>query len=266
MRHRRAQPVPDAGAFPLREIDSIRVDSPGEEEAYIAAWPPAHGAWQVEGTAFIPGIPSTQKRMLLRTPGGEQAVVHFLVGSYHEAAQRNADPAGARVERAMRAGLELAKQEGPLHPGSLPQYPAPIPAYREAVAVPLPILAIDARQRGLYAPPRFAVVRWPGAEPLGVGDVPGFDPDHWPPPRLSDWPPPTVRGWEPSRLAGAIERFTAIWGRLLDVWFGGKTYPQLADEQREARLLLDLLLPPGMIALYADLSPAFWAWLGEASA
>jgi hypothetical protein len=100
--------VPDASAFPPREIDSIRVDSPGEEEAYIAAWPPAQGAWQVEGTAFIPGIPSTQKRMLLRAPGGEQAVIHFLVGSYHEAARRTADPATARVERAMRAGLDLA--------------------------------------------------------------------------------------------------------------------------------------------------------------
>jgi hypothetical protein len=258
--------VLDADVFPPREIDSIRVDSQGEEIAYIAAWPAPQGAWQVEGTAFIPGIPSTQKRVLLRAPDGTQAVVHFLVGSYHEVTKRIADPAGARVERAMRAGLDLAKEEGPLHPGSLPQYPVPIPAYREAVAVPLPILAIDARQRGLYSPPRFSVVRWPGAEPLGVGDVPGFDPDNWPPPRLSDWPPPSVRGWEPSRLAGAIERFTAIWGRLLDYWFGGASYPQLADEKREARLLLEFLLPAGMLGLYADLSPAFWAWLGETSA
>jgi hypothetical protein len=258
--------VLDSGVFPSREIDSIRVDSQGEEMAYIAAWPSPRGAWQVEGTAFIPGIPSTQKRVLLRTLDGAQTVIHFLVGSYHEVTQRNADPAAARVERAMRAGLELAKGEGPLHPGSLPQYPVPIPAYRDAVAVPLPILAIDARQRGLYAPPRFAVVRWPSAEPLGMGDVPSFDPDNWPPPRLSDWPPSTVRAWEPGRLAGAIERFTAVWGRLLDVWFGGTSYPQLADEKHEARLLLELLLPPGMLNLYADLSPAFWAWLGEASA
>lgn len=258
--------MPDGEAFPPREIDSIRVDSQGEEMAYIAAWPPPQGTWQVEGTAFIPGIPSTQKRLLLRAPDGAQIVIHFLVGSYHEVTQRNADPAAARVERAMRAGLDLAKQEGPLHPGSLPQYPAPIPAYRDAVAVPLPILAIDARQRGLYSPPRFAVVRWPGGEPLGVGDVPGFDPDNWPPPRLSDWPPPSVRGWEPGRLAAAIERFTAIWGRLLDVWFGSKDYPQLADEKREACLLLAFLLPAGMLELYADLSPAFWGWLREGAA
>lgn len=255
--------MPERLPFPTRQIDSIRVDSQSEELAYIAAWPATSGAWQVEGTGFIPGIPSTQKRVLLRAPDGAQTVIHFLVGTYHEVAQRNADPAGARVERAMRAGLELAKTEGPLHPGSQAQYPVPIPAYAEAVAIPLPILAIDARQRGLYAPPRFAVVRWPGAEPMGVGDVPGFDPDNWPPPRLSDWPPPTVRGWEPARLAGAIERFTAIWGRLLDAWFGGKPYPQLADEKREARLLLGVLLPPGLLALYANLSPAYWAWLGE---
>lgn len=255
--------MPDAHAFPTRQIDSLRVDSQGEEMAYLAAWPAASGAWQVEGTGFIPGIPSTQKRVLLRAPDGTQTVIHFLVGTYHEVAQRTADPAAARVERAMRAGLELAKQEGPLHPGSQAQYPVPLPAYRDAVAVPLPILAIDDRQRGLYAPPRFAVVRWPGAEPLGVGDVPGFDPDNWPPPRLSDWPPPAIRAWEPARLAGAIERFTAIWGRLLDAWFGGAPYPQLADERHEARLLLAFLLPTGLLSLYAELSPAYWAWLEE---
>src|SRR5690606_2785824 len=105
-KHRWTQPVPAASASPTREIDGSRVDSQGEEMAYLVAWPAPSGAWQVEGTAFIPGIPSTQKRVLLRAPDGAQAVVHFLVGSYHEVTQRSADPAAARVERAMRAGLE----------------------------------------------------------------------------------------------------------------------------------------------------------------
>ena len=254
---------PSAKAFPPRGIDSIRVDSQGEEVAYIATWPAASGPWEMTGWAFIPGIPSTQKRVGLTAPDGAQAVIHFLVGSHHEAARRSADPPAQRVETVMKAGQALAKQEGPLHPGSMPQYPVPSPGHAGAVAVPLPILAIDARQRGLYAPPRYAVVRWPSAEAIGVGDVPGFDPDHWPPPRWSDWPPASVRGWEPRRLSAAIERFTAIWARLLDVWFGGAPYPQLADERLEARLLLALLTPDGLHALYASMSPAFWAWLIE---
>ena len=91
--------------------------------------------------------------------------------------------------------------------------------------------------------------------------MPGFDPNHWPPPRLGDWPPAAVRTWEPTRLAGTIERFTAIWGRLLDAWFSGDAYPHLTDERAEARRLLERLLPPAMLAVYAELSPEFWTWL-----
>ena len=68
VRRSRTAPVPDTGAFPPREIDSIRVDSQGEEMAYLTAWPAPSVAWRVEGTGFIPGIPSTQKRVLLRAP------------------------------------------------------------------------------------------------------------------------------------------------------------------------------------------------------
>jgi hypothetical protein len=128
--------------------------------------------------------------------------------------------------------------------------------------VPLPILAVDVGQRGLFAPPRIAVVRWPSAEPVGVGDAPGFEPERWPPPRLGDWPPPAVRNWPPYRLAGTIERFSAIWVRLLDAWFSGEGYPQLDDEKREARQLLERLVPQGMLEFYTGFSPHFWAWLG----
>jgi hypothetical protein len=143
----------------------------------------------------------------------------------------------------------------------MPHYPVPSPAYAQTVAVPLPILAIDAGRRWLYAPPRIAVVRWPSAEAVGVGDAPGFDPENWPPARLGDWPPATVRDWEQQRLAGAVARFTSIWGRLLDVWFGSERYPQLDDERLEALLLLGLLEPEGMLTFYAEISQPFWAWL-----
>ena len=96
-----------------------------------------------------------------------------------------------------------------------------------------------------------------------MGDAPGFDPERWPPPRLGDWPPPSVSGWPPYRLAGTIERFSAILVRLLDAWFSGEGYRQLDDEKREARLLLARLVPQGMLELYGEISPRFWAWLTD---
>jgi hypothetical protein len=189
--------------------------------------------------------------------------VRFAVGSFHGRPEPATDTPSERVVAAMQAGHELAKTEGPLHPGSQPQYPVPSDTYSGAVAIPLAILALDQGTRGLYAPPRIAVVRWPSAQPVGVGDAPDFDPERWPPPRLGDWPPEAIRDWDPTRLAGAIERFTAIWGRLLDTWFGGDPYPQLDDEKREARLLLNWLVPPAMTEVYARLSPRFWDWLSE---
>lgn len=255
------RPGPAPSPFPPRAVDSLRVDSAAEEAAYVAAWPPPHGAWAAVESLFIPGIPSMQKRLVLQAPDGSHAVLHFLVGSYRDAGPSPGQTPADRVEAVMRAGHDLAKAEGPLHPGAMPQYPVPSPTHAGTVAVPLPILAIDAGQRWLYAPPRLAVVRWPVAEAVGAGDAPGFSPERWPPPRLGEWPPATVRGWEQQRLAGAIARFTAIWGRLLDIWFGGPPYPQLDDERREALLLLSLLLPPPMLQLYEQLSPQFWAWL-----
>lgn len=248
-------------AFPPRAVDTIRVDSQAEEAAYVAAWPPSSGPWTPMGAVFVPGIPSTQKHVTLQAPDGAMAIIRFLVGAYHEVAKPPQETPARRVEAVMRAGHELAKTEGPLHPGAMPQYPVPSPAHGGAVAVPLPILAIDSGRRWLYAPARVAVVRWPSAEPVGVGDLAGFDPNHWPPPRLGDWPPATVRDWAPGRLAGAIERFTAVWGRLLDVWFGGERYPQFDDERLEALLLLALLVPEPMLAIYQELSPEFWVWL-----
>lgn len=252
-----------SAAFPPRAVDTVRVDSPDEEMAYIAAWPHPTGAWIPMGWLFVPGIPSTQKHFSIRAPDEAVTTIRFLVGSYHDSRRPAEEMPARRVENAMRAGHELAKSEGPLHPGSMPQYPIPTASHMGTVSVPLPILAIDAGQRWLYAPPRLAVLRWPSAEPVGVGDMPGFNPDKWPPPRLGDWPPATVRDWDQLRLAGAISRFTAIWGRLLDVWFGGERYLQFDDERMEGLLLLGLLVPEPMLAIYARLSPDFWAWVRE---
>jgi hypothetical protein len=214
---------------------------------------------------LVPGPDGPEDHVTVRGPDGKAAVVRFAIGSFYGNADIAQDSPGDRVSRAMRAGHELAKAEGPLHPGSLPQYPVPSESHPGAVAIPLPILAADAGQRGLYAPPRIAVVRWPSAEAVGVGDAPGFDPAHWPPPLLGAWPPDPVRDWDPQRLAGAIDRFSAVWGRLLDAWFAGLADCRLRDEQREARALMALLLPAQLLDRYAELSPRFWDWLNGGS-
>ena len=254
--------MPDAAApFPPRDAPTVRVDSVGEEYAYLAAWPPAAGPWQRSGQLLVPGPDGPEDHVTVRAPDGTAAVVRFAIGSFYGKADASPDSPGDRVSRAMRAGHELAKAEGPLHPGSLPQYPVPSASHPGAVAVPLPILASDAGQRGLYAPPRIAVVRWPDAEAVGVGDAPGFDPARWPPPLLGEWPPLAVRDWEPQRLAATIERFSAVWGRLLDAWILNVNYVELRDERREARLSIGLLVPERLLTTYATISPRYWRWI-----
>ncbi|MGH2617018.1 MAG: hypothetical protein ACRDJC_17425, partial [Thermomicrobiales bacterium] len=219
------------------------------------------GGWERVGQMLVPGGEGPEDHLTVRATDGTVAVVRFALGSFYENPQAAHAIPGERVSAVMRAGHELAKTEGPLHPGSLPQYPVPSESHAGTVAVPLPILAVDAGQRGLYAPPRIAVVRWPSAEAVGVGDAPGFDPERWPPPRLDDWPPGSVRHWEPQRLSGTIERFSAIWARLLDAWFSGEDYPHLEDEKREALLHAKRLVPGALREFYANLSPRYWAWL-----
>jgi hypothetical protein len=247
--------------FPEWRTETVRIDSVAEAYAYFTAWPPPEGAWEHVGQLFAPGPAGPEDHLTVRAPDGQTAVVRFAIRSFFSFPGEALVAPGEQVSAAMRAGHELAKTEGPLHPGTLPQYPVPSESHSGAVAVPLPILAVDAGQRGLFAPPRVAVVRWPSAEPVGVGDALGFQPEGWPPPRLGDWPPPAVRDWPPYRLAGTIERFSAIWARLLDAWFSGQGYPQIEDEKHEARLLLERLVPQAMLDFDAALSPRFWAWL-----
>jgi hypothetical protein len=247
--------------FPPRETATVRVDSVAEEYAYLTAWPPGDGSWERVGQMQVPATDGPEDHLTVRAPDGGTAVVRIAVGSFYGSPEASRASPGERVTAAMRAGQELARNEGPLHPGTMPLYPVPSETHAGTVAVPLPILAVDAGRRGLYAPPRIAVVRWPSGEAIGVGDAPGFDPDRWPPPRLGDWPPEPIRNWAPDRLAGTIERFTAIWARLLDAWFSGDSYPHLENEKREATLLLERLTPPLLLDIYADIGPRYWVWL-----
>jgi hypothetical protein len=256
---------PGEWPFPVPRDEPVRADNVTEEYAYLAAWPSSEGPWERIAQTLTFGAQGPEDVLTVRSPAGANTEVRFAIGSFFGGGTQLATLPNERVAEAMRAGHELAKGEGPLHPGTMPQYPVPSPAHAGSVAIPLAILGVDQGQRGLYAPPRIAVVRWPDATPVGVGDAPGFDPRQWPPRRLGDWPPATTRDWDQQRLAGTIERFTALWGRVLDAWLAGNSYPQLSDELGEARQLLALLVPGSLLEIYRVLSPNFWKSLQEST-
>jgi hypothetical protein len=126
------------------------------------------------------------------------------------------------------------------------------------------VLAVDdAGVRGLYAPPRQVIIRRDDHSLVGVGEFPGFDPEHWPPPRLGDWPPTQLRGIPAEQLQATIARFSACWSRVMDAWFAGVTEPGpvLVEDIKEAlhrRAFLDLM---SFLPSYDRLNPAFAAWL-----
>src|SRR5581483_10708145 len=168
--------------------------------------------------------PRVEEHVALRGEAGETAALRFDVTAI-AGTDQPAVAAGA-LDRAMQAALETARQNGPLHPGAMPRFPVPSEAYPGNVAVPLALLAVDdAGRRGLYGPDRLAVLSWPEAVPVGVGDAPGFDPERWPPPRRGDWPPPAIGALSRSRLEGIVARFGALWERLLTGWFTGDDDP-----------------------------------------
>jgi hypothetical protein len=253
-----------ATPFPPRAAPTVRVDAVVEQQAYLAAYPPAGGAWQVVGQLLVSGD-RPEDHVRLRAPGGDEAVVRFDVASFFGTAgrERAGLPVGDLLDRAARRAQEAARENGPGHPGEVPRFPVPSERYSGRVEVPLPILATDdGHRRGLYAPARAVVLGWPGAEFVGIGELPGFDPAHWPPPRLGDWPPPALAALGEPRLRGTVARFGACWARLLDAFSDAAAdYPQRQDEAAEARALLALLEPPAMDEQYAALSPRFWRWL-----
>ena len=255
----------DGGAFLRRAVATVRVDTPDEAEAYLLAYPPPAGRWQVSSRLRVAAGERTEDHVGLRSAGDGDAMVRFDITSFanqHDPTPRTDEPSPA-LDGLMRRAVDFALSNGPHHPGSLARFPVPSLGYPGRVEVPLAILAVDQGRRGLYAPARVVVVRYPGGEPEGVGEFPGFDPDDWPPRRLGDWPPASVRDLDPVQLRAIVTRFSACWGRLLGAWLHGHDYAQRADEAVEARDLLARLDTPAMAGVYERLNPAFWRWLGE---
>jgi hypothetical protein len=243
-------------------VQAVRVDSPEEAAAYLAAYPSPAGPWRVASRLRVDAGERVEEHATLTAGGGARAVVRFDVTAFAGEGPSAEAPA---LDDLLARAAAFARENGPRHPGELPRFPIPSARYAGRVEVPLAILAVDAGRRGLYAPARVVVVDPRDGEPDGAGEFPGFDPEAWPPPRLGEWPPAGVRALDPTRLRGTVARFGACWRRLLAAW-SGDDYQQRADEAAEARALLGRLDPPGMVGVYRRLNPDFWGWLDAGGA
>ena len=253
-----ARPLP----FPPRSVPTVRIGSPEEGEAFLTAYPPADGPWTTVSTLRVAAGDRTEDHVTLRSAGGRaRTTLRFDVSAF--AAEQSQPPAA--LDNLLQRAAAFARENGPHHPGELPRFPIPSTGYEGRVEVPMAILAVDRGRRGLYAPARVVVLDFPDGAAVGVGEVPGFDPEDWPPPRLGDWPPEGLGDLDPERLRGTVTRFGACWLRLLGAWFGAD-YPERADEAAEVHALMARLDPPGMPAVYARLSREFWRWLAAEDA
>ncbi len=235
---------------------SIRVDSEQELDAYLGAW----GSWQPTARRQID---NGTVELEAESETGEiiRLMVRGRLTSADGPALRYDRPTTESLETLMSAAVALSAENPPHHPGTLARFPVPSERFPSRVEVPLALIALDDRTPGIYAPPRLAVLDWATAEPLGVGEFPGFSPDAWPPLRLGDWPPSAVRQLSPRVLAASIARLSACLIRLIDQSLSGTTDVEPSDIS-DARALLRRLDPPEMSRYYRTLSPRFADILG----
>lgn len=245
------------------------VDSAEEQLAYLLSRFGPQGAWSVVEQRIATGEDGIAvERTTVRTAHG-LAEIEFRDAHPPEiiTAQVRADDRSDAIDRIMERASTFAAENPPHHPGSIARFPVPFEHYDRAVMVPLPILAVDdSGRRGLYAPPKMAVISWDTIEPVGVREVDGFDPGHWPPERLGEWPAPTAVRLAPEVLEASVERFSACWSRVVDGWFahrsGGDDGPgSLLSDIEDALRLRALLDLPAMGRIYESMNPRFARWL-----
>lgn len=245
------------------------VDSAEEQLAFLLSTFGRRDTWSVLEQRLATGRNALAvERTMVRTAQGLTEIefrdVHpseIITG------QDGADDRSGIVDRIMERASAFAAENPPHHPGSIARFPVPVEHYDRAVAVPLPILAVnDDGRRGLYAPPRMSVISWDTVVPVGVRELDGFDPGQWPPARLGDWPALTAARLSPEVLEACVERFSACWSRVLDRWFdhrSGSTdgpdslLSDIADALR-LRAALDL---PSMGGIYESMNPRFARWI-----
>ncbi|HEV2128970.1 MAG TPA: hypothetical protein VGR22_10160 [Thermomicrobiales bacterium] len=245
----------------------VYVDSAEEQVAYLIARFGPQGAWSVreQRVATLDNGASVERASLQTSQGDVE--VEF----------RDATPASisltgevTEVERTgtmddvMERAAAFAAANPPHHPGSLARFPVPVEHYGVAVGVPFPILAVDALgRRGLFAPPRMAVVSWDTCEPVGAREFEDFDPDNWPPRRLSDWPAPQAARLTHEQLQATIQRFSACWSRVIDAWFKDRDWRDdvVFADAREALRWRGVLDPEAMQGVYRQMNQRFDAWV-----
>jgi hypothetical protein len=251
------------------EYPVVYIDSDVEQHAWILATfgPPEN--WQTMGQTLRLVESGDQQEVLeLRLASGETVSVPFMEAAPDESLEGEGYDRTGQLDDLMSLASRYAEENPPNHPGSLPRFPVPSRSYKDVVAVPMAVLALDDQgYRGLYAPPRQVAVSIRDGKLVGVGEFPGFDPEHWPPPRLGSWPPATIASMPKEQLKGVIARFNACWSRILEAWFSeAAPTPVLRADVSEAlryRALLDL---PEFDAYYERLNPVFAKWLKDIAA
>lgn len=243
----------------------IRVDSVDEEYAYVTAYPPDEGTWTIESQRLSRVESGAIDTLVLRSSAGAERLYRFDISSFFGRDQRPATEPSTTgyLDSVMEQAAEFASQNGAHHPGSLPRFPVPSDRYPGRLDVPMPILAVGDGGRGLYAPVRVVTMTFEDPEPFGVGEFPGFDPDHWPPPRVADWPPSAIREMDRIRLQATIGRFSAVAVRLYSSYFTRKSFAQEGLERAEFFRLVRTLDVPAMEPYYRQIAGRFFNWLEQ---
>jgi hypothetical protein len=245
----------------------VRVDSAEEQYAYMLARFGDPGGWSVVSQMFEMDENDREiERVEVQVSGGALEVVRFRAvrdEGVFAMGESEGDGDTAFLDTVMDTAFQFSAANPPHHPGTLARFPVPSAGYANALALPMPVLAVDQGRRGLYAPPRVVVVDLATGKARGVGEFPGFDPESWPPRRLGDWPPNTMTTLSQQQVQGSIMRFSALWQRVLDAWFSKDIVrtAELAAEIQEALALRSRLDLPEMIAIYERLNPVFAKWL-----
>lgn len=255
---------------PSAEGSPIRVDSADEQYAYLLTHLGEPERWTVVGQRLGTADDGREIEVVsVRMSSGEPITIAFVASESDDflvsEPERLARKGTGYLETLMETASAFSAANPPHHPGTVARFPVPSAQYQDAIAIPLPVLAVEDGRHGLYAPPRVVVIDVAGGDPVGVGEFPGFDPGQWPPERLGDWPPPTTVSLGQRQLEGMIARMSACWNRVLHGWFGSD--PELdvdlpADIRHglELRAILDL---PGLLPYYDELNPGFARWLEQ---
>lgn len=250
-----------------REVPVVYIDSDREQEAWLVATFGPMGTWQsMSQTLRVTESGDQQEILEIRLDSGDLVRIPFMEATPDDSLTGEGFDRTAQLDDIMSLAAQYAEQNPPNHPGSLPRFPVPSRSYADAISVPMAVLAVDdLGQRGLYAPPRQVAISLRDETLIGVGEFPGFDPEHWPPPRLGDWPPASVTSLPNEQLQAIIARFNACWSRVLEAWFAkvNAATPVLKADIEESlryRALLDL---PAFEDYYERLNPVFAKWLED---